>query len=475
MRIVQTFWTAGRNPLEYSFGWLHPEYNLMSWSLSCLSLREHYDEVALYTDTRGKEVLIDLLHLPYTEVHVVFDDFPCLPQHWALSKIKTYSLQDKPFLHVDGDVYLPKPIDPAILEAPLVAQNREIGTGYYRQMMDELLFHEELIIPDYVKECASRDIVPSYNMGVFGGCDIESIHAFCQEVMMFMGRNRMNDPKCSNSGIYCNVFMEQIWFAAWAEEYKKEVRSLIDHPVKDNGYTIHEFCNLDRYGSVPCFHLLGGHKSNREVIPMLERAVIRLYPNVYRKVLSLFPEKNHRLNTEGRQQPNWLSAEKCLAQYEDFLSEQVERWKELDPETLFLQEQQAAQSIRFWELTDEERNNCTLQLNPHLALFEMPPDWHPWARRQLQERLSKEGRRQFNVIAVTPSFSDEGIRETAIPEVAKVIIKLLSDKITNYKEIQDRIYKIFKVLLIGNTSSPFYKELKEIIFKNVIIINNTNK
>ena len=48
MRIVQTFWTAGSDPLEHSFGWLRPEYNLMSWALSCLSLREHYDEVALW-------------------------------------------------------------------------------------------------------------------------------------------------------------------------------------------------------------------------------------------------------------------------------------------------------------------------------------------------------------------------------------------------------------------------------------------
>ena len=83
MRIVQTFWTAGRDPLKYSFGWTHPEYNLMSWALSCLSLREHYDEVALYTDQEGYDVLINKLHLPYTEVNVVYDKNLCLPHHWA--------------------------------------------------------------------------------------------------------------------------------------------------------------------------------------------------------------------------------------------------------------------------------------------------------------------------------------------------------------------------------------------------------
>ena len=64
MRIVQTFWTAGQDPLKHAFGWLHPEYNLMSWALSCLSLREHYDEVALYTDSEGKRILINKLRFP---------------------------------------------------------------------------------------------------------------------------------------------------------------------------------------------------------------------------------------------------------------------------------------------------------------------------------------------------------------------------------------------------------------------------
>lgn len=88
MKIIQTFWSSGRNPLEHSFGWPHAEYNLMSWTLSCLSLREHFDQVELYTDKRGYEVLIEKLHLPYTQVHVIYDDSLCLPQHWAYAKTR---------------------------------------------------------------------------------------------------------------------------------------------------------------------------------------------------------------------------------------------------------------------------------------------------------------------------------------------------------------------------------------------------
>ena len=81
MKIIQTFWTAEQDPLKHSFGWTHPEYNLMSWALSCLSLREHYDEVELYTDSAGYHILIEVLQLPYTKTHVIFDDFQCLPHH----------------------------------------------------------------------------------------------------------------------------------------------------------------------------------------------------------------------------------------------------------------------------------------------------------------------------------------------------------------------------------------------------------
>jgi hypothetical protein len=63
MRIVQTFWSGGKSLLQDGFGWLHPEYNLMSWALSCLSLREHYDEVALsLMATKGmREIQIQMI------------------------------------------------------------------------------------------------------------------------------------------------------------------------------------------------------------------------------------------------------------------------------------------------------------------------------------------------------------------------------------------------------------------------------
>ena len=66
MKIIQSFWSAGKDVYADGFGWKHPELHFMSWALSCLSLREHYDDVTLYTDSAGYDVLINKLRLPYT-------------------------------------------------------------------------------------------------------------------------------------------------------------------------------------------------------------------------------------------------------------------------------------------------------------------------------------------------------------------------------------------------------------------------
>ena len=60
MKIIQTFWTAGQDPLKHSFGWTHPEYNLMSWALSCLSLREFFSHANLANPAKALEQIREI-------------------------------------------------------------------------------------------------------------------------------------------------------------------------------------------------------------------------------------------------------------------------------------------------------------------------------------------------------------------------------------------------------------------------------
>ena len=107
MKIVQTFWHGNNSLLDNSFGWMNPQYHLMSWALSCLSLKDNYQNIVLYTDSHGYEIFAEQLKLPYTDIIIQYDNLTCPEPHWAYPKLLTYSLQKEPFIHVDGDVYLP--------------------------------------------------------------------------------------------------------------------------------------------------------------------------------------------------------------------------------------------------------------------------------------------------------------------------------------------------------------------------------
>ena len=463
MRIVQTFWTAGRNPLEYSFGWLHPEYNLMSWALSCLSLREHYDEVALYTDTRGKEVLIDLLHLPYTEVHVVFDDFSCLPQHWALSKIKTYSLQDKPFLHVDGDVYLPKPIAPAILEAPLVAQNIEIGTGFYRSMMDKILAYKEIDLPIYVRQGLKEETIASYNMGIFGGTDINFIQSYCQEAFRFMDDNHMNDASYKHSEVWCNILFEQVFFALLSDIHNIKV-ACIGRPMKDEGYKGNEFCNFYRYEEMKFLHLLGGHKRCKQNYEMLAATLIRLYPRYLTNILSLFPKRNIRMYREEKLCRIKLTVQMSLAQYEDFIEEKEAEWYCIPNENILSVETSIAGFVTFERTNKEEKDNLVLHLNPKLEVFHIPTIWHRKATRLLKQQLGCEENYPLEQIAVVPTIMGNGVRQVPIVGFQVKIIEILrsNGNVLKWRDLESLLIEN----LAHNEKSP--REGVLIIIKNEI-------
>lgn len=51
--VIQTFWSGGASPLVKSCGWAHPEYNLMSWTLS--SALAYYEQIELCVHNDGYE------------------------------------------------------------------------------------------------------------------------------------------------------------------------------------------------------------------------------------------------------------------------------------------------------------------------------------------------------------------------------------------------------------------------------------
>ena len=237
MKIIQSFWSAGKDVYADGFGWKHPELHFMSWALSCLSLREHYDDVTLYTDSAGYDVLINKLRLPYTRVEVCFDNLKCLPRYWGYTKILAYARQSEPFVYIDSDIYLPRPLPKRLERATLVAQNREYGTAYYKSMTNDMLSRPGLRIPPELYDGVAAESVASYNMGLFGGRDTAFIRRFCDTVFRFMDDNDLHNPLGKNSTANCNLVMEQIFFAVMADNEHRKVEGIVPRTMRDNGYT----------------------------------------------------------------------------------------------------------------------------------------------------------------------------------------------------------------------------------------------
>lgn len=288
MRVVQTFWSGRKSPLKNGYGWTNPEFNLMSWALSCMSLKEHYDEVVLYTDSAGYAVFHDILRLPYTRFEVLYDHVKCKEDHWAYFKLLTYSLQEKPFIHVDGDVFLSSRLKPEIEAGELIAQNLEIGTSYYKRMMDAIMMGP-VTIPEVLHKELIKDSIPSYNAGIIGGHDINFFREYCRIAFDFINDNRLNESDSSYTNVNLNILYEQILFHALASKNNKKVTTVIDHPVIDNGYTFEEFGNLHTFGKNTLIHIIGGHKKNPGIYNMLPIVLQARYPELFRRIQLLFP------------------------------------------------------------------------------------------------------------------------------------------------------------------------------------------
>jgi hypothetical protein len=121
MRAVWSFWSK---PLQArkNISWCSELHHLLAWGLSLQTARRHYPETVLVTDRPGKKLLIDQLGLPFVHVSTELERLANVdPGWWALGKLLAYSIQDQPFIHIDTDAFLWKPLPRQLTESPVFA------------------------------------------------------------------------------------------------------------------------------------------------------------------------------------------------------------------------------------------------------------------------------------------------------------------------------------------------------------------
>lgn len=224
---------------------------------------------------------MDKLKLPYTNVTTELKKLSAYhPSLWGLSKIFVYGNSKKPFIHVDGDLYIWKKFGKPIESAPVVAQHLEVNYDYYLKMLREVKEHFEYI-PDYLcREEWGKDIVYAYNSGIFGGHDVDFLNEYARETFTFLDRNQEHLHKIHIPNL---AVFDQYFFYCFAREHgrEKDVACYFEEMAP-------EFTGLDDFKGVPTkspfLHLLYTHKQKQKNCEALASRLRKDYPEYYYRI-----------------------------------------------------------------------------------------------------------------------------------------------------------------------------------------------
>lgn len=306
MKIVQSFWSGPgsvaneKNTLAIAAGWISPEYHWMSWALSCLQLTKYYDRVELVTDEPGRQLLIETLGLPYTSVSTALQNSELdklSPKLWAMAKVYTYGLQQEPFLHVDGDIYIAAPFSPELLAAPVVTQNPELNLHTYPVSMRHIERVATYIPPSMVHDRQRTTDMLAYNAGILGGTNLPFFHDFKQEAFAFIERNAAVMPRLLLDDCF-NTIPEQYLLHTLAQEKGVPIACLFEEPVTD-------IAHFERFVDVISFphrltylHIIGAFKRLSGFYEFVANTLRAEYPSYYYKILRICREQNLTLHTQ---------------------------------------------------------------------------------------------------------------------------------------------------------------------------------
>jgi hypothetical protein len=300
MKIIQSLWTK---PLlldvqrgKVSGGWPSWDHYWASWVLSAWQGHLTHGTVDLVTDRVGAQILIEELQLPFRHVSLALDDIPreVHPALWAYGKVVAYDEHAKcgdPYMHIDSDVYLWKPLPTRVTNAAIAAQHYEWAPQYPpfhdiynrpRKTMRALMKH----LPGAWTPHAEDD--HAINMGIFGGNDLDTIAEYCHQVRAFVehpdnepGWKLIADSGVANVG-WSNMLIEQQTAYCVARQrgvpmamlFEKGDMDEIDSVGNDLGYT----------------HVMGYKKkpATDEFIQRFERRARDNYPDAWSRIQAGF-------------------------------------------------------------------------------------------------------------------------------------------------------------------------------------------
>ena len=188
-RIVYSFWTPPQGgDAKNAINWHNTRSALMCSAISVLESSKRFKEVALVTDCNGYDLLINEMQLPFTDISLSLQDIDTrYSDFWSLGKVVAYNEQTKPFIHLDFDAILFKPLSTDLLTSKTFAQHTEINKAFKDLYVSqiELLKSFGFNVPrGSFGVCKSAS-----NLGIVGFNDMDFLKEYCSRSLDFIYSN----------------------------------------------------------------------------------------------------------------------------------------------------------------------------------------------------------------------------------------------------------------------------------------------
>lgn len=215
------------------------------------------------------------------------------PGWWALGKIWTYASQKEPFVHIDSDVFLWKPLPEMMVQADILVQNPEHfnrGALFYQPEVLEAAIHgvPDGWMPEEWEWYRSNGAVQQGECcGVFGGKRVDFINHYARQALKLLD-HPANQAALRAMGDKSEhmVLIEQFFLSACIKYHQQREDS--PHRGLTVAYlfsSMDEAFNAVNASRLGFTHLLGGAKRNQHVIKKLERRVKTDYPSQYERCM----------------------------------------------------------------------------------------------------------------------------------------------------------------------------------------------
>lgn len=180
---IHTFYSKGiTNPKE-----VFTYDGLCLFALSVLKARQHFKRMYFFGDVLSSSIINNELGLPFDFISTELQFFLPKPlaKFWSLSKMKASTMVYEPFVHIDNDVILHKPLPSSILDAEVLGQN--LYSDDIKDIVSDL---------PYIRENIANNIDANrfYNGGIFGGSNLIAFREAWDDAF-FTATNQANRNK----------------------------------------------------------------------------------------------------------------------------------------------------------------------------------------------------------------------------------------------------------------------------------------